>query len=109
MPISSQARFTLFFTAINVVSGICAMRCAMSSTTSSSDSRGTTLLSRPHSSACCAVSVGASSSQSMVRCQFISNHGSIMVWPPGSPRLCANGIWKWASSEATQKSVSRPR
>src|ERR1700722_13741420 len=54
-------------------------------------------------------SVGANNNQSMVRCQFISSHGSIMVCPPGSPRLWASGIWKYASSDATQKSVSRPR
>jgi hypothetical protein len=43
------------------------------------------------------------------RCQFIISHGSIIVCPPGSPRLWANGIWKYAPSDATEKSVSRPR
>ena len=100
---------TLFLTAIDVVKGNWPMRLAMSSTVSSSRSRGTTRFSNPHSRASAALSVGASSSQSMVRCQFISNHGSIIVWPPGSPRLCASGIWNVASSDATQKSVSSPR
>ena len=109
MPISSQARLTLFFTAISVVNGICPILRAISSTVSSRSSRGTTLLSSPQSSASCAESVGAKSNQSMVRCQFIISHGSIIVCPPGSPRLCASGIWKYASSDATQKSVSRPR
>ena len=51
MPINSHARLTLFFTAINVVSGICAILRAISSTVPSRSSRGTTLLSRPHSRA----------------------------------------------------------
>ena len=53
IPINSQARFTLFFTAISVVNGIWAILRAISSTVSSRSSRGTTLLSRPHSRACC--------------------------------------------------------
>lgn len=109
MPINSHARFTLFLTAISVVNGIWAILRAISSTVSSRSSRATTLLSSPQSRACCADSVGASSNQSMVRCQFIISQGSIMVCPPGSPRLWARGIWKYASSEATQKSVSKPR
>ena len=34
-----------------------------------------------------------------MRFQFMNTHGSIMVSPPGNPRPCTSGIWKYASSD----------
>ena len=67
MPIISHARLRPCLVARMVVSGICAMVRAISSTVSSSSARGTTLLTMPHSSACAALIVGARNRYSAAR------------------------------------------